>query len=264
MNRITVVDDLAGRKERVKEFVRGLEVDDVGIAAVSAYNSPRSPKLAEIFPEAKSIIVLAYRETANCDSPNRQIAMNGRLDSIEFSKGCNYRLARFIEREYDARAMTAPYTFPFDMRKRVGDVSLRHAAVAAGLGWFGRHNLVIHPKYGARVIFTAVLTDLELPADPPAKAASCDGCDICVKSCPVGALDEAGRTDVVKCSTHIQPFGLRGSIAFWHKFIDSSPKEQKEMFLDEAFFELWHAGVVPTMYVCMKCRNACPGMRAKG
>jgi epoxyqueuosine reductase len=259
-----VTVNLTNQKEKIKDFVLGLGVDDVGIAAVSSYNSPMSPKMESIFPEAKSMIVLVYKETSNCDSPNKQIAINGRLDLIEFSRSCNYRLARFLEREYDARAMTVPYSFPIDMSKKgIADVSLRHAAIAAGLGSFGRHNLVVHPKYGVRVIFGAVLCDLDVPPDPPVKEDLCNRCNVCVASCPVGALDEEGKTDIAKCVAHIQPHGLRGTISFWHKFVDSSPKEQKEMFLDDSFLNLYHTGIVPYMYVCFSCRNACPVGRSK-
>lgn len=257
-------NELVEIKKRIKDFALGLGVDDVGIAAVSNYNSPMSPKIEEIFPEAKSIIVFAYKETHNCDSPNKQIAINGRLDLIQFSQTCNYRLARFLENQFGAAAMTVPYSYPLDLSKRgIADVSLRHAAVAAGLGSIGRINLVIHPRFGARVIFTAILSDLDLPSDPPVIEALCKECNICVDNCPVGALDEKGKTDIMKCSAHIQPHGLRGSIAFWHKFIDSSPEEQKAMFMDSAFWGLWHAGIVPYMYVCFKCRNACPVGQAK-
>jgi len=250
---------LTNPSEKIKAFVLGLGVDDVGIAAVYNYNSPLSPKIESIFPEAKSLIVLAYKEPSNCDSPNRQIAINGRLDLIEFSRSCSYRLARFLEKEFDARAMTVPYSYPLDMSNRgLADVSLRHAAVAAGLGTMGRLNLVIHPCFGVRVIFTAVLCDLNLPSDPPLKENLCIKCNICVESCPVGALDVEGKTDVSKCSPHIQPHGLRGTISFWQKFADSPPKEQKEMLMDNSFMELWQAGIVGNLYVCFRCRNACP------
>lgn len=254
-----IQDELVDMKERIKEFVLGLGVDDVGIGAVSNYTSPRSTPMELIFPEAKSMIVLAYKEPSNCDSPNRQIAINGRLDIIEFSQSCNYRLARFIERKYDARAMTVPYSFPLDMSKGgFADISLRHAAVAAGLGCFGRNNLVIHPKHGVRLIFSAVLCDADLPADPPVKEDLCNHCNICVESCPVGALDEEGKTDIGKCSPYIQPHGLRGTISFWQKFVNSPPKKQKELFMDNSFWELWQAGIVRNMYVCFNCRNSCP------
>ena len=259
-----VMVNLTNQKERIKDFVLGLGVDDIGIGTVSNYNSPRSTKMESIFPEVKSMIVLTYKEPSNCDSPNRQIAINGRLELIEFAQSCNYRLARFLEKEYDARAMTVPYSFPLDMRKGgIAEVSLRHAAVAAGLGSFGRHNLVIHPKHGARVIFTAVLCDLDLPSDPPVKEDLCKRCNACVESCPIGALDEEGKTDIRKCARHIQPHGCGGTISFWQKFVDSSPKEQKEMFMDNSFMELWHAGIVRNMYVCFSCRNSCPVGQSK-
>ena len=139
-------------KEKIKEFVLGLGVDDVGIAAVKDYKSPRSPDLQSIFPGAKSLVVLAYKELSNCESENMQIAMGGRLDGLEFARSSNYRVARFLEREFKAKAMTVPPSYPlymsYETKGTLGDVSLRHAAVAAGLGNFGRHNLVIHPKMG--------------------------------------------------------------------------------------------------------------------
>jgi len=76
-----------------------------------------------------------------------------------------------LEREFKAKAMTVPPSYPllmsYETRGTVGDVSLRHAAIAAGLGNFGRHNLVIHPTIGSRVVFTAVIINLDLLSDPP-------------------------------------------------------------------------------------------------
>ena len=71
-------------RERMKNFATGLGMDDVGIAAVKDYKSPRSPDLQSIFPGAKSLVVLAYKELSNCESENMQIATGGRLDALEF------------------------------------------------------------------------------------------------------------------------------------------------------------------------------------
>ena len=144
-------------KKRIKEFALSLEVDDVGVAAAADYQSPRSPKLDTIFPGVKSIVVMAYKEPSSCESSNMQVAMSGRMDVMEFSRSCNYRMGRFLERECGATAMAAPASYPLEMSMEtmgaIGDVSLRHAAIAAGLGVFGRHNLVIHPKLGTRDIY---------------------------------------------------------------------------------------------------------------
>ncbi|EEG78856.1 epoxyqueuosine reductase [Dethiobacter alkaliphilus] len=249
-------------KDKIREFVLGMGVDDVGFAKISDYNSPRSPKIESIFPKAQSIIVLAYKELSTCESPNMQVAMNGRLDVMEFSRSCNYKLAKFIEKELHAKAMTISVSYPLEMSHKtsgaIGDVSLRHAAVAAGLGVFGRHNLVIHPELGTRVLFTAVLTNLELPTDPPITDNFCIECNICVENCPGGALDEKSKTHVGKCLKNSQPYGLGADMAFRKKLVDSTSDEQKAMLKDEHYWRLYQAGFIGFQYSCFNCLKSCP------
>jgi epoxyqueuosine reductase QueG len=248
-------------KQAVKEFALGLGVDDVGIASAADYRSPRSPELSSIFPGAGSLVVLAYKELATCESDNMQIAMNGRLDLMEFSRSCNYRLARFLDREFGARAMTVPVSYPLPMEVEtqgaVADVSTRHAALAAGLGTFGRNNLVLHPRMGSRVIFTMVVSDLDLQSDPPVTERLCDDCMECVESCPGGALDEEGRTDVIKCLKVCQPYGIGGNIRFWMKYADATPEERKAMLVDVGYWRLYQAGSIGFQYFCFNCIKNC-------
>jgi len=249
-------------KERAGEFARSLGVEDFGVAAASDYRSPRSPELSSIFPGVKSLVVLAYKELSSCDSGNMQIAMNGRLDLMEFSRSCNYKLARFLERELKARAMTVPVSYPLPMSREtlgaVADVSARHAAVAAGLGNFGRHNLVIHPEMGTRVIFTVVMTDLEIPSDPPISERLCNDCGDCVESCPGGALDEEGRTDVLKCLRHSQPYGIGANIRFWSRFAESAVEDRQKMLADDFYWKLYQAASIGFQYFCFNCLKVCP------
>lgn len=249
-------------KQKIKEFIAGMLVDDAGIAAVADYRSPRSPEIESIFPGAKSIIVLAYKEPASCESPNMQIAMSGRMDIMEFARSSNYKLVRFLEKEFGAKSMAVPASYPLEMSAEtmgcIGDVSLRHAAVAAGLGVFGRHNIVIHPRFGSRVIFTAVLTDLDLPSDPPVAGDLCNNCNLCVDNCPAGALNEEGKTDVMKCLRNSQPYGIAGAIKFWSGFASGSAEEQKKMLKAPEFWKLYQAGFIGFQYFCFKCLASCP------
>jgi epoxyqueuosine reductase len=249
-------------KRRVKAFALSLDVDDVGVAAIADYHSPRSPALNSILPGVKSMVVMAYKEPSSCESSNMQIAMNGRMDLMEYSRSCDYQMVRFLEREFGAKAMSVPVSFPMEMSVEssgtIGDVSLRHAAVAAGLGTFGRHNLVIHPKLGTRVIFTAILSDIELLSDPQVAEDLCTHCDICVKECPAGALNEENKTDVMKCIRHAQPYGIGGNIRFWTKFIDASEADKKKMVRDVEFWRLYQAGLIGFQYVCWNCMKSCP------
>lgn len=249
-------------KERIKEYALSLGIDDLGFVSASDYKSLRSPKLESIFPDVKSLVVLAYKEPSSCESSNMQIAMNGRLDLMEFSRTCNYKMVRFIEKEFKGKAMSVPASYPMEMSYEtmgsVGEVSLRHAAVSAGLGTFGRHNLIIHPQLGTRVVFTAIITNLEIPSDQKITQDLCLHCDLCVKNCPAGALNEEGKTDVIKCIRNSQPYGIGGSIRFWTKFIDSAKEEQKKMIKDVEYWKLYQAGFIGFQYFCWNCMKFCP------
>ena len=249
-------------KEKIRKFVLDQGIDDVGFAAVSDYSSPQSPAIETIFPGAKSIVVACVREMSHVDSPNPQIAMNGRLDVGEFLRSANYSIARFLEKECDARAMSIPLSYPLPLSpqnsRSVADVSLRHAAVAAGLGVFGRHNLVIHPRLGPRVLFMAVLTNLELPSDPPVTEELCTRCNICVESCPASALDVEGQTDFGKCLMVSQPYGLAKIIGFWMQWAGKTPDEQKKMLFTKDFFMTYQASFIGFQYFCFKCYSSCP------
>ena len=248
-------------KEQIRSFILEMGVDDAGFAAIADYNSPLSPPLTGIFPGAKSLVIMANRELDNCESENMQIAFSGRMDIAEFARSCNYKLARFIHREFGAKAMTIPLSYPLEMsfktKGAIADVSLRHAAAAAGLGSFGRHNLIIHPRFGSRILFSGVITDLDIPSDPPAPNL-CTNCDLCVGSCPGNALADEGKTHLMKCIRNSQPYGIGATISFWTQFIDSPPEEQKKMLADEHFWRLYQAGFIGFQYFCFNCIKNCP------
>ncbi|MBP2640228.1 MAG: hypothetical protein H6Q66_1179 [Firmicutes bacterium] len=248
-------------KEKIRKYILDLGVDDVGFAKVEDYHSPKSYEIERFLPGAKTIISLVFRELDTCESPSVTIAMNGRLDMNYFQRSCNYQINRFLTREFQAKVVNMPYSSPMELHKdrmAVADFSHRHAAVAAGLGTFGRHNLVIHPRFGTRIGLTAFVTDLELEPDEKINQDLCIHCDLCVKNCPGGALDEAGKTNIAKCIKHSQPYGLRTNIGFWQQFADSRPEEQKQMFTDEKYWRLQQAHSIGMQYYCFNCMKSCP------
>ncbi|MEW6076370.1 MAG: hypothetical protein AB1724_01015 [Thermodesulfobacteriota bacterium] len=75
-----------------------------------------------------------------------------------------------------------------------GLISLKHAAVAAGLGKMGKNTLLIHPTEGNILRLGGLMTTLELPADGPGEFPKLcpEACHKCRDACPVGALSEKG------------------------------------------------------------------------
>jgi len=117
---------------------------------------------------------------------------------------------------------------------------------------------VIHPEMGSRVNFAAVLTDLELEPDTLLREDLCTACGICVEGCPGRALDEEGKTDVLKCMGASQPYGLRTHIGFWVKFGQSTPEERKKMLTDPEYQLLYQADSYGSQYFCFQCIASCP------
>jgi len=250
-------------KDEIRQYGLELGADVVGFAAIEDYKSGQSPDPASILPGVKSIVVLGYRELdGSTDSPNMRVCMSTRMGIMELSLKNNYLIGRHIEDRYNLKIAPVPVSYPLDMGPGIygfiGDVSMRHAAVAAGLGVLGRHNLVINPRFGTRLIFTAILTQAEIASDPQVKDELCAQCGLCVDACPAGALDVEGQTDQLKCLKSSQPYGIGGLIRYLRRFVGASPQEQKDLLKDPLFLSLYQAGFIGFQYVCNKCLAVCP------
>ncbi|MDQ5986963.1 MAG: Epoxyqueuosine reductase [Syntrophus sp. SKADARSKE-3] len=250
-------------KEEIRGYGRDIGIDVVGFTALEDYRSERSPDPREILPKAASIIVFGHRMIDGAlDSNNPRLNMVGRMGVMDTSKNHLYLMARFIEKKYRAKATPVLSSYPLDMSVPalglLGDVSLRHAAVSAGLGCFGRHNLVIHPVYGSRLSFTGLLTELPLSSDPAVAENPCNDCGLCVEACPGKALDVEGKTEDLKCLRASQPFGIGTAVGYIRSFFGKTPDEQKALLKDPLFMSLYQASFIGFQYACFRCIAVCP------
>ena len=91
-----------------------------------------------------------------------------------------------------------------------GKVNLKKEAIQAGLGKQGKSTIVLHPKYGPRLRFIAIRTDV--PLEPLTDSVLtkeenpvCSGCSICIEECPVNALEPYRMPDISICLSNITP-----------------------------------------------------------
>ncbi len=250
-------------KEQIRQLGHELGADAVGFAAIEDYKPKRSPDPRSILPGVKSLVVMGYRELDGAvESENMRMSFAARMGIMELSAKNNYILARHIEDHCGSKTAAIPVSYPLDMGPEVtgfvGDVSLRHAAVAAGLGVFGRHNLVMHPRFGTRIIFTAILTELPVESDPPIQEELCDQCNLCVEACPAHALDIQGQTNLLRCLKVSQPYGIVGTIRYLRQFMGASPEEQKALLKDPRLLHIYQAQFIGFQYFCNKCLAVCP------
>lgn len=76
----------------------------------------------------------------------------------------------------------------------------RQMASRAGLGWQGKHTLLIAGKGGSWGFLGVLLLTVPLPADRPFGTAHCGACTRCLDICPTGAL-RPFRLDPDRCLT---------------------------------------------------------------
>jgi len=77
-------------------------------------------------------------------------------------------------------------------------------AQRSGLGWRGKHTLLLNRDAGSYFFLGEILTDLDLPSDTDAAVTDhCGTCTACIDSCPTEAIVAPYRLDARKCISYL-------------------------------------------------------------
>jgi epoxyqueuosine reductase len=83
-------------------------------------------------------------------------------------------------------------------------------AEKAGLGWRGKHTLLISQHAGSTFFIGEIITDIELPVDEPTTD-HCGSCSSCITCCPTQAILGPYKLDARRCISYLT-IELKGSI----------------------------------------------------
>ncbi|MBD8162062.1 tRNA epoxyqueuosine(34) reductase QueG [Erwinia persicina] len=86
----------------------------------------------------------------------------------------------------------------------------RPLAAKAGLGWTGKHSLILNREAGSWFFLGELLIDLPLPVDSPVEE-NCGRCVACITTCPTGAIVEPYTVDARRCISYLT-IELEGAI----------------------------------------------------
>jgi len=109
-------------------------------------------------------------------------------------------------------ALPIPASQIVDWEAQTAHLSHKMIALRAGLGWIGRNNLLVHPKWGSKIRITTILTDMPLKTDKPVER-DCGACKKCIEVCPVKAIKDSHKdwnkeACLVKLKYFAQNFGV--------------------------------------------------------
>lgn len=203
------------KEDQVRHMVREAGADLCGIAAIERFaDFPSGFRPEDIYAGCRSVVVLAKRLPRGLARVSPQIVYNHTNSlSIQEVDRISYVASLALE-HLGCTAIPLPADSPYEyweaerLRGR-GILSMRHTAVAAGLGCLGKSTLLLNKTYGNFLTLGAILTDLELISDPLAEPLCPPNCRRCLDSCPTGALD--GKTvNQQLCRPHTYTTNARG------------------------------------------------------
>jgi epoxyqueuosine reductase len=215
----------AALAQRIREEAKRLGFDAVGFARAEAHpdgehlrtwleagrhgtmgwmarDPSRRSDPKRVLAEARTVISVAlnYYRGDWPTAPARN-APRGRIARYAWGRDYHKRLKRrliLLASAIRAIASEARWIAYVD----TGPVLDRAWAERAGTGWIGKNTNVIRKGSGSWHFLGEILTDLELPADPPARN-YCGTCSRCIAACPTGAIVGPYELDARRCISYL-------------------------------------------------------------
>ncbi|HNV03646.1 MAG TPA: tRNA epoxyqueuosine(34) reductase QueG [Vicinamibacterales bacterium] len=185
-------------------------------------------------PSARSVIVVACSyATAEPDGPTPEDGPRGQV--ARYARGGDYHeiVGQRLKTMADWLRQEAGPDVSVRWSADTGPVQEKVYARRAGLGWTGKHTLVINPRFGSWIVLGVIATDLAIEPDLPIED-RCGTCRRCLEACPTGAIVEPFVLDARRCLACLT-IELRGSI----------PPDQR-------------ADVGRHLFGCDICQEVCP------
>lgn len=185
------------REKLEHALAKGWHGDMDWMAATAARRgAPRT-----LWPQVRSVLMVGMNYGPD-HNPMETLAKHGignisvyarNRDYHELIKGKLKELAGLLGRRTGAEVKVFVDTAP---------VMEKPLAEAAGLGWQGKHTVLVSREFGSWLFLGAIFTSAELPADRP-HAESCGKCRKCLDICPTKAFPAPFRLDARRCLAYL-------------------------------------------------------------
>jgi epoxyqueuosine reductase len=169
----------------------------------------RRARPAELVPGTVSVIT-ARMDYLPRDAPRgwqtvefRRLADPARAQVSLYARGRDYHkvLRSRLQALADRLALEVG---PFGHRVFTDSAPVLEAELAtrSGIGWRGKHTLVLRRDAGSMFFLGEIYVDLALPATPPLTP-HCGSCSACIDVCPTQAIVAPYRLDARRCISYL-------------------------------------------------------------
>jgi len=176
-----------------------------------ARHGDKRSRPGELLPGTVRVVSVGLDYGRDVDEAWATLAEGERAYVARYALGRDYH--KLMRQRLQALAdRIAAEVGPFGHRVFVDSAPVLERALArnAGLGWIGKHTVLINRRAGSYFFLGELYTDLPLPVDEPASA-HCGSCRRCIDICPTQAILGPYRLDAKRCISYLT-IELRGSI----------------------------------------------------
>jgi epoxyqueuosine reductase QueG len=208
-------------KEEIRNIVLESGADVCGFANIDRFaDTPEGFSPTDIYEGCQSVVVLGLALPHGLSEVDPRF-IYGYFNELGCSMldGIILKVARAIERDFGGIAVPLPSDSPVsfwdeETKTARGILSMKHAAVAAGVGFMGKNTLLINQMFGNQLTVGAVLLSLNLPSDELCVNLCPPKCRKCIDNCPVHAINENETVNQELCReyTYKTTFGGIGTV----------------------------------------------------
>jgi epoxyqueuosine reductase QueG len=246
--------------KKIKKIAESENIPLLGFGPASAMaNEYKGYRPEDLLPGAKGLFCFAIpvpRTIYNISTNSADMICRSQSHNYRYLDTLSIRFANLIE-ENGEQALPIFGCAPFGINKK-GDVTgylnqIKMGAVT-GIGIIGKNGLLIHSRYGARLMLGGVITTAEFPkiSYPGNNEPGCPpDCRICEEACPVKAISiKKKRVVIMRCLGYSAKTPLMSRIKFvllrayrpWR-----AARLMSQTALDEH-----------TLNICSQCVALCP------
>jgi len=178
-----------------------IDADHHGSMDWMAETAVRRADPRALWPEARTVIVLGLNYGPD-DDPLADLAHTDRATISVYARNRDYHDVVKGKLKRLAGAFAALSGATVKVFVDTAPLMEKPLAAAAGLGWQGKHTVLVSREFGNWLFLGLILTAAELPVDPPGTD-HCGTCRRCLDICPTDAFPAPYQLDSRRCISYL-------------------------------------------------------------